>query len=354
MSTLIFILIIFVLVMFHELGHFLVAKLFKIQVDEFAFGFGPTLWKKQIGETLYCFNLFPFGGYVKMPGENGEEDGVVNNRSFANQTWWKKSLVLIAGVFFNILLAAILFSISFSVGLLASAGKNDPNAKILVTAVRADFPAQKAGIVPGDTINKMFVGNDTLNPESTEDVQAFIRAHKSQKINVVLDRKGNEVSVILEPIIDKNVPLVGVSLDRVSLQKDPIGKSIVMGARQSVILFNQTIKAFVYIVASPFRTKKVQTEVSGPLGIISSVKDAKQFGLGYIISFAALISINLAVMNLIPFPALDGGRLVMVLGEAITRKKIPTKVLGIINGSGFLILILLMVFVTVRDILHLF
>lgn len=354
MSTLIFIIIIFVLVMFHELGHFLFAKAFKIQVDEFAFGFGPTLWKKQIGETLYCVNLFPFGGYVKMPGENGDEDGTVNQRSFANQIWWKKSLVLIAGVLFNILLAIILFSLSFSIGLLASTSKNDPNAKILVTAVRKDFPAEKSGIIPGDVVKEISVENDVLKPKSTEDVQSFIRAHKNKSINLSVERGGAIKDVVIEPIIENNLPLVGVSLDRVSLQRHSIAKSFFVGTKQTFGLFGQTIKAFIDIVSSPFRENKTQTEVSGPLGIISSVKDATRFGFGYLLSFSALISINLAVMNLIPFPALDGGRLVMVLSETVVRRKIPTKVLGIINGSGFLILILLMVFVTVRDILHLF
>src|SRR3989338_1461068 len=325
MSILIFVVILLVLVLVHEFGHFFTAKKFGIRVDEFGFGFPPKLFGIKKGETEYTFNLLPIGGFVKIFGEDPNNEnsfGPDRERSFVHKAKWKQATVLFAGVFANFLLAWFLFSVGFMSGMPASVGSvpdaNLTDVSLVVLSVAPNSPASKSGLKSGDKI--VSIQNDKnytpyINPEV---VKSFIASSKGKEISVGYVRENENKKIVkLIPEISGGEPKIGVSMDEVGVAKLPF------------------FRAFL-------------------VGMVGIVGDAYKFGFVYLMSFAALISINLGVINLLPFPALDGGRLFFLLIEKIKGSSINPKVANTANAVGFGILILLMLVVTYHDVVKLF
>ncbi len=369
MSIIIFIIILAVLILVHELGHFIVAKLSGIRVDEFGIGYPPraaTLftWKG----TKFTINWIPFGGFVKIFGENNEGQELDPNSPEARESFVRKprliqAAVLVAGVACNIIFAWILISGGFMVGLPTSTSAvDDPSqirdAKLLITSVSPESPAFMSGLKSGDQITGVETGAENVPTESLtpEAVSNFISSHGDNEITISYVRGEETGSIKATPaegiVSDKKV--IGISMDTVGTLSLPVHKALWEGAQTTYNLTKLTAVGLAQFIGSAFIGQSDLSQVTGPVGIVGLVGDASKLGFIYILSFTAFISINLAVINMIPFPALDGGRLLFVIIEAIRRKPMSGKIVNIINAVGFFLLIGLMVVVTVHDVLKLF
>jgi regulator of sigma E protease len=351
MTVIIFLIVLAVLIFVHELGHFLVAKACGIRVDAFALGFGPKLIKKTIGEVTYSINLIPFGGYVKIFGENPDDESIKGPdiaRSFVHKAKWKQVAVLFAGIFCNFLFAWGLISIAFMSGTITQVDSYPEyrdrltDQRIAILGVNQNSPAERAGLKPGDAIVA----------SSVEEIINKVNDSKSNGVEIDYIRNGvkNKVTVIAEEGIVKGKYATGIELGNVATLQLPFFKSIVEGFRMTLHLIVATVVGLYTLITGGASL----SDVTGPVGIAGMVGDAAQLGFSYLIMFTALISINLGVLNLIPFPALDGGRILFVLIEAVIRRRIKPVIANTVNLVGFGLLLLLMVVVTYKDIVKLF
>ncbi len=362
MNILIFIVILAVLIFVHEFGHFIVAKKSGIRVDEFGFGFPPKLFGFKKGETVYSINLIPFGGFVKIYGENPEEtiklspDDPARARSFAHKSRWTQAAVLAAGVAFNVIFAWVLISIGFMSGLpapLSVAPEGEvTNSRVIITSVLPGSPAEKAGLKPGDALVFLRSGKGEIEAKETALVQNFIAESGKNPISFAIER-GQEkqaFEILPEDGIIAGKTAVGVSMEEIGILKLPFFSALYEGIKTTGRLTYATAVGILDFLRSSFSGQGSLNQVTGPVGLVGIVGDAADLGIIYVISLAAFISINLAVINLIPFPALDGGRLLFVAIEGIRKKAINPKVVNAFNTVGFALLLLLMVVVTWNDI----
>jgi regulator of sigma E protease len=359
MSTIIFIVILATLILVHEFGHFIAAKRAGIRVDEFGIGFPPRLWGKKIGETTYSLNLFPVGGFVKIFGENpGEESlrGSDSARSFVRMPKLMQAWVVSAGVVFNLLLAWIILSAGFMAGIPYSPddtpnGRRVVNAELTITQVVPRSPADAAGLHVGDKIISLSAQGDVLTRGDMTAVQKFIAGHDTFEMTY---SRGEETATLAmkpkEGIADGR-RVIGISMDMAGILELPIHRALYAGAEATVSLTIATALGIGSFFINIFSGSADFSQVSGPVGIVGVVGASAALGFVHILSLVALISINLAVINLLPFPALDGGRLLFILIEAIKRSPIKPSIANATNGIGFILLILLMIVVTYNDIM---
>jgi regulator of sigma E protease len=363
MSIIIFLAVLAVLVLVHEFGHFIVAKKSGIRVDEFGLGFPPKLFSKKWGETTYTINAIPFGGFVKIFGEDAHTENITDAqkpRSFVYKPKWIQALVLVAGVTFNIIFAWLLISLGFAIGLevpvdYSNYGKAQ-DIRLIVTEVIPSSPALKADIHPGDVIVSISSSKGSLTGDSVtpENVQNLI-GNSQSGVDVTFKRGQNtlEVSKIIPETIGGR-KAIGIAMDSVGTLKLPIHLALFEGTHTTLLLIKGTTIGLLKFLWSIVVFKSDFSQVTGPVGIATVVGEASRLGFTYLISLVALISINLAIINLLPFPALDGGRLLFVAVEAIIRKPISPKFVRVTNFVGFVLLIMLMIIVTTHDILKLF
>lgn len=366
MSIIIFVVILLVLVLVHEFGHFFTAKKFGIRVDEFGFGFPPKLFGIKKGETEYTFNLLPIGGFVKIFGENPDEENTTGpdaSRSFVNKPKWQQAVVLFAGIFANFLLAWFLFSIGFMSGLPTSVGSEPSGQKLsdvnlVVTSILQKSPAENAGLKVGDKIINLKNGKDFTTDVSSESVRTFIVESDGKEIDVGYLR-GKDVEIKTVKLIPVKSPndgkfAIGISMDMIGTAKLSFFSSISEGMKLTLSMTKNTVLGLYTLIKGAIMGKGSMASVTGPVGMVGIVGDAYQFGFVYLLSFAALISINLAIINLMPFPALDGGRLFFLLIEKIKGSRLNPKITNTANMIGFSLLILLMVVITYHDVVKLF
>jgi len=358
MSIFLFIIILAVLILAHEFGHFIAAKKAGIRVDEFGIGFPPRLWKKKIGETTYSVNAFPIGGFVKIFGENPDEESIGGKdakRSFVHKSKWVQAWVLGAGIVFNLLLAWVLISAGFMMGLPYSAddekyGARVEGSQLTITQVMPHSPAETAGLKGGDHIVALYAGKDTLETPEVASTQKFIASHEEITFAYM---RGEEIkTTIVHPedgVVDGR-RAIGISMDRAGTLKLPVHEALYAGILTTASFTWATMTGILEFFKNIFVGHADFSEVSGPIGIVGIVGDASALGFVHLLSLVAIISINLAVINLLPFPALDGGRLFFLLIEAIKGSPIKPSIANAANGVGFIILILLMVVVTYSDI----
>ncbi|MCF7834390.1 MAG: RIP metalloprotease RseP [Candidatus Pacebacteria bacterium] len=360
MNILIFFIVLLVLVIVHECGHFFAAKKFGIRVDEFGFGFPPKLFGKKIGETEYTFNLIPLGGFVKIFGENPNEEntsGPDSARSMINKPKWQQAIVLFGGVFANFLLAWLLFSVGFMSGLPASVGSMDgyevKDAKLMVLSVLPDSPAQKAGLISGDKILKISSKDAVLEELNPEKLKEFIISHSTEELTIDYERAIGEFSAVsLMPTskLSNGSTGIGISMDQVGIVQFSFFEAFWKGAQMTWHMAIGTATGLFHLVVDGLQGNGDLSSITGPVGMVSIVGQAYDFGIVYLLSFAALISINLAIINLVPFPALDGGRLLFLLIEKIKGSRLSPSFSNVANMVGFALLIILMLFVTYKDI----
>ena len=359
MSVIIFIIILSVLVVVHELGHFLVAKKFGIRVDEFGLGFPPRAkelftWKG----TPFTLNWLPFGGFVKIFGESPEElaSPTLPQDSFQYKNRGIQASVLVAGVVGNFLFAWLLISLGFITGLPASAdfSLQTQNNHTVITTVLPSSPAAVAGLKSGDTVISLSRGG--VSSELTPEALSLFIARSIEPVTFVVERGGQVSTKIVNPengiVIDR--PAVGISMDVIGIVKLPPHKALWHGLKTTFLLTKLTGQSIGNFIFQALGGRANLSGITGPVGIVGMVGDARELGFTYLLTFTALISINLAVINLLPFPALDGGRLFFVGIEAVTRRSVPPRIFNMVNTAGFALLILLMLLITIQDVRNIF
>lgn len=361
MSIVLFILILVLLILIHELGHFSVAKWFKIRVDEFGIFFPPRIFAKKYGETEYSFNWLPFGGFVKIFGENYTE-GAEDPRSFVRKPKWQQALVIVAGIGFNLIFAWLLLSTGYLVGLPTSVEHRGfgevRTAEVTVVNVYPGSPAERSGIKTGDTVTKLETGHDVLEPKTlTVDDHAtavtnFIIAHNKESIIFFVKRDGEAKQFLARAneAVEPGRLLVGVELDDIGTLKLPPHLALAQGAILSYEITKSTAVGLLGFFKTLFMGKANFGDVSGPIGITVFGAAMLQHGFAAAVVLVALISINLAILNLLPIPGLDGSRLVVIGVEAVTRRPVSPQWMMRLTLAGFAFLILLMLVVSYHDI----
>ena len=379
LEVLTFLVVIIVLILAHEIGHFIVAKLSGMRVDEFGIGYPPkALTIAKVGETEYTLNWLPFGGFVRIYGEDGvkkdEKEGDVEevvaepSRAFTSKPRILQALVLVAGVTMNIILAYVLITTSMVMGSqqIVTYGQ-EQGAKDLTLAfaeVLPDGPAAKAGFLPGDEIKSttvispgLAVNYDGINPTGV--ITLIGTDSDLSPIRFIVERNGKTMTIDVTPKLNSipgapTQPGIGVAVVEVGIVKIPLKDAISQGAIETWGATKQTAVGLFNFFKGIVTLKANLSQVSGPIGIAGVVGQASANGLSALLSLAALISINLAIINLLPIPALDGGRLLFVIIEVVIRRPLNPKIAERVNMVGFVLLILLMVVVSGHDIFKLF
>ncbi len=353
-TILAFVLILGGLVFTHELGHFWLAKRQGIKVEEFGLGFPPRIWGIKKGETTYSLNWIPFGGFVKIFGENGEGEGQTN--SFVSKTIGQRAKVIVAGVAMNMVLAFVLLAVGYMIGLPSLVAKEDPTLKqVQIVEIAADSPAQKAGLRIGDILLGVSSGSALRMVKEASDVSGFTAAHKGEELTLKIKRGDltQEIKVTARSQALANEGALGIAVGNVGRIVLPWYRAIYEAFISAFYLFYLVLAAIIKFLLDLIAGAGDTAQVSGPIGIYSLTSQASKMGLIYLLQFAMLLSVNFAVINILPFPALDGGRLFFLLVEKIKGSPISTSLERKIHLGGFVVLILLMIAVTLRDVYNL-
>lgn len=363
-TPVIFILILGLLVLSHEFGHFLAAKKAGMRVDEFAFGFPPKLFSFRRGETLYSINLIPFGGFVRIHGEDYDvnepaESAKDKTRRFTARPKLWQALVISAGVIFNLILAWVLLSIGFMVGFPVTATSTNSatlsDVRVMVVEVETGSPAEVAGIKKGDVIYSIGKENSLEIVTLPETVSTSIQ--KTNGPVAVSLLRGKEKKEVLVTAIQKSVKggsFIGVAMSSIGTLRLLPHQAFFEGGARTISYARLTLKGFFNLIHDVILGQANMANLSGPVGIYFLVSDATTLGFSYLIGFTAIISVSLAVINILPLPALDGGRLFMLAIEVVRRKPLKDKTVSHINAAGFFILIALMLLVSYHDLLKFF
>lgn len=327
--TIIYAIIIFCLLIFvHEFGHFIAAKSCGVKVNEFSIGMGPAFFKRQKGETLYSLRIFPIGGFCAMEGEDEDSD---DERAFNRKPAWQRAIVLAAGALMNLITAVILMIIiAFWSG----------QATTVIDQVLDDSPAYEAGLQTGDEI--VDINGSEIN--EWNDIIGVIGESKEETASVTVIRDGKEETFTSSMEYDEEA-------GRYKIGITPVIEHNVIASVGAGIRNTGDMTVMMYDIIKKLFTGEVSTkELSGPVGIVYAVSDTAKAGIIYVVYLAALLSLNLAIMNMLPFPALDGGRLLFLIIRKITGKRVTDEMEGKIHFIGIVLLMLLMVYVTWNDI----
>ncbi len=354
MSVIVFILILSLLVLVHEFGHFIAAKKSNVKVEEFGIGFPPRIWGIKKGETLYSINALPIGGFVKLYGEEYQEANKKNvamsDRTFVYKHPFRKMIIIVAGVVMNFLLAWVLISYLFTRGV------PSPINKVLVDSIVPGSPAQVAGLRNGDIVYEADVHDRKIVITTSQDL---IDASKQYGgIPMVLKVERNHKNLAVTVIPRKNPPqgqgALGIIITSFMVKKYPWYQAPFYGLAESLSITRATAFELLKAVVQLLTLKKPNVDVAGPVGIAQYTGQAIKFGQDAVLELIALLSLNLAIINILPFPALDGGRLVFVVYEWVTKKRVNQKIEQYVNMFGFFVLISLAILVTINDIIKLF
>lgn len=385
LTVVLFLIVLSLVVLVHEAGHFLVAKRAGMRVFEFGWGFPPRaigwyrdpktkkiVWvrggdKKNLAEvsggtettaeypaTLYSINWLPLGGFVKIKGENGED---ASPDSFGAKSFGWRLGSIVAGVVMNVILAAVLLGFGFMIGLPTDmAGFNDPKAivveapAVMIQQVVADSAAAKAGLLVGEKII-------TYNGQTVVDADAVVTAIKSTGVNPIalgVKNKSGEIrTVSVTPVITDGSPRVGVMLANAGVVRYPWYLALYKGAVAAWFGLINVFIAFYLLIKNLVLGNGLLFAVSGPVGVAVAVGESARLGFNYILNTTAMISLSLAAINILPIPALDGGRAFFIVVEKVVGRKLPTKYEQIIHAVGFVMLLALIAVITWRDVVAL-
>jgi len=370
-TIIIFILVLSVLVFAHELGHFMTARFFGVKAEEFGFGFPPRAigwykneqkkWQKIIGNkeitnrtTIYSLNWLPIGGFVKIKGENGE--GQSETDSFIAKPIGQRILILVAGVVMNVILAWFLFSLGYLIGLPQSTDSVGPGAivseaQVMVAQVMPNSVAARAGLLEGDAI--LQVGEIKVGSEKA--LQEEINKQDKQEVNLVVKRNNQIENIKVIPTDSgSGRATIGVAIFSGATVRYPFLIAFWEGAKTTGWMLKEIVLAFINLFGDLFHGQAVGDQFAGPVGIANITGQAARLGFAYLLQFIALLSLNLAIINILPFPALDGGRIFFLLIEKTKGRPMRRELETLIHNIGFLLLIALVIFITAKDIIKLF
>lgn len=350
LTIIVFIVILGLLIFVHELGHFLMARKNGVKVEEFAFGFPPRLWSIKRKETVYAINVIPLGGYVKLLGE---EEGSDQTGSFGKKSVWSRISIVVAGVLMNFILAIILMTIGFSVGMTPLV--SDPanmsgvkESKVMVVYVLPNSAASSVGIKTNDILNGF---------SSATDLQKFTHTNAGKEVDISISRDNSIENLKVKLSENLESPL-GVSIVPVTKVKQPVYLAFVTATTETGKTIGTFFSFIGNIIKSVFTTGSAGAAaegVVGPIGLFNFTGEAIKLGWIYVLQLVILLSINLGIVNILPFPALDGGKALFIGLEGIFRKKVVrAEIENIIHLVGFILLILLMIAITFRDVKNFF
>lgn len=327
--TIIYAIVIFLLLIFiHEFGHFIAAKLCDVKVNEFSLGMGPAIFKKQGKETLYALRIIPIGGYCAMEGEDEDSD---DDRALNKKNGWQKFFVFVAGASMNAVLAVIIMIIiAFASG----------TATTTVGEIAEGLPAEEAGIRAGDTI----VAIDGVTVTDWNRIITIITETDKDELILSIDRNGTRQDIPVAVYYDKQEKRNKLGITT-QVEHNP-AKAVVNGTKATWEMGVTMVK----IIGQLFTGDVSVKELSGPVGIVTVVNETSKMGFIYVAYLTALISLNLAIMNLLPFPALDGGRVLFLVIRKITGKRVTDEMEGKFHFIGLMLLFALMIYVTFNDI----
>ncbi|MDB5265987.1 MAG: metalloprotease RseP [Parcubacteria group bacterium] len=362
MTVILFILVLVALIVVHEFGHFVVAKLSGMRVDEFGIGYPPRIAAFKVGATEYSLNWLPFGGFVRIYGE--DETDAAGKDAFSSRPKILQALTLVAGIFMNLLFAYVLVVLALGFGTQRALSDQEalsaPDAVIAVADVLPGSPAATAGLMPGDFIRSVDAPNSSFTSAVTNDFTTFIGQDTNfAPLTFHIERNYKPMTLTVTPKSDiiPSQPWrigIGIAISDVGTARVSWGTAITDGASLTWELVKETAIGLAKFFASLATFTANLSDVSGPIGIAGAVGNAYSQGITSLLTITALISINLALINIIPIPALDGGRLLFVIIEAVIRKPIKPRIAQTVNMVGFALLILLMVLVSAHDIFKLF
>jgi len=333
MTILIFLFFLGILIFFHELGHFWAARKVGLKVEEFALGFPPRIFRKRISDTVYSIGIILFGGFVKLKGEDNPQD---------EEGFWalkpnKRLFVILSGVLFNIFLAYFLVSFSLLVGYPTEG--ND----IFVSGFLNEDSVASKNLKIGDKILYFKIKDEIFKFDDIRSLSKFLKENKGKEVEIFFERE-NKINSF------KAILPAGFYISSLSFKKVAFPSNFYFGIFETLNLFTKFLKGFFMIFRDLLFLKKPDLEVVGPVGIYNLFDNFKQLGLGYLLYFVAILSLNLAIINAFPFPALDGGRALFTLLEYLKIKKIDYVREELIHKIGFVILFILLFLITIRDI----
>ncbi|OGI06984.1 MAG: RIP metalloprotease RseP [Candidatus Margulisbacteria bacterium GWF2_35_9] len=339
-NIIISIFVISIIILVHELGHYIFARIFKVKVFEFSIGFGFKLFQKQIKGTLYSIRVLPFGGYVRLAGvdKSPDSDKYLASESFNSLRYLKKVVILASGSFANILFGfLILFMMNYVIGI-------PDGVSNIVDQVYNNTPAQVSGIKEGDTIysiNKKEVTDGSV-------VIQKIRLSEGAKIDIALKRSSEMINITISPSLDIKAKTyyAGFKLKPIRIKKMTLTKSVKESFSELYSYFILILSAFWGLIIG----KISFVQISGPLGIVSLTGEMVNYGLLYLFRFIVILNINLSIINMLPIPALDGGRIMILTVEKLIRKTLKEETVDRIHYFGGLVLMTLLVYITYMDI----
>lgn len=351
LTVIVFIVLLLVLVLAHEFGHFWTAKKAGCRVEEFGFGFPPRVASIKRGETTYSFNLLPIGGFVKIEGEDMDDPNPSPTSMAGKPARWRV-LILSAGVLMNVLVAYLLLSFQSAVGTPTLVTEENVtelrDVQTYLLEVAPGSPAESAGVKALDRI----VSFNGVETPTIDKVQQITQEKLGQEVSLRVDRQGVKHDLTITP--RENPPegegAMGVSLASTGLEQYPWWQAPWQGAVKTWQMLNAILYQFGVILQRLVTTGSAGGDLTGPIGIAVYTNEVTNLGFSYILEFAALISLNLAIINILPFPALDGGRILFVALEKIRGRRIAGKVERITHTVGFALLILLMILITFKDV----
>lgn len=352
-TILLFLIVLSVLVLAHEWGHYITAKKIGAGVEEFGLGFPPRLfsWKGKDG-MIWSLNAIPLGGFVRIEGESGES---TSEKSFAKKSIPARLLVLSAGVLMNLVLAAVLFSIGFLIGVPSVTEGETPkmaivkNEAVRITEILPDSPAANAGFAIGDTVLSL---NDQA-VQSGENARETLRGFSTEEqVRFSVLRKGETIELLAQPTFLPSIEAngIGVAMVETGDVRYPFYLAPLKGIETTALYTVAVSQGFYTLLRDLVIGSPVAESLAGPVGIATMTGEVADLGFLYLLQFMALLSINLAVLNILPIPALDGGRIFFVLLEAARRKKASPQLEAVVHNLGFMVLMILVIIVTYRDI----
>lgn len=356
LTILLFILLLGLLVLVHEWGHFVVARKLGVRVEEFAFGFPPRLASYTRRGTRYALNLFPIGGYVKIFGEDGESGK--DPQSFSSRPLGQRLAIIVAGVVMNVVLAWLLFSVGHAVGLPTALGEGDAVAgRVTIIGISPGSPAERAGLRFGDVIAEFKVQNSMLKISAIDDVQELIEAHRGSEVTVIVEREQEirEINVTPRASPPEGEGPLGIAMARVGVVRSPVWRAPWDGLKTTASATVAIVEALARALRELVSEGKTSADVSGPVGIFVFANETRRLGMAYLLELAGLLSVNLALLNVLPIPALDGGRILFLFIEKIRGGiRVPQRLEQAVHTVGFVVLLFLMAAVTYRDIVRIF